>query len=397
MDAWRLARYRPVAMSQALRLLVVASSLLSVATPARAEEFSWEVSGAASRTERDPFFDTDRSAIAATRHFGGGVEDGKGPLALASFLSPSSFVSAAVSQEKVELHPIDVSFDPPSSPVPPIPLPPITPPPGIVASIPSDFAAETDLYQIGGRYVLSRARPVWYFGGDYTAGDAEPPLQTLITEQELDAYRLFAGRYFGARTSLDVALDRSESRTEGTGIACVVNAFCAAIIPQSSRTKRDTASVDVLHVRTFRSLTYSLSARIAQTSGEIVLESGSFELPLPSAPFPTIGIPVPPGVVIRPLPSVAVPARTTAISLDRFNVYSFGGELFPTPKLGVRLGYMRWDGAPAQDDAYDVATTWFVTRNVGLRFSMSRQRADEAVNSEFRYTDAAAVQVLGRF
>jgi hypothetical protein len=76
-------------------------------------------------------------------------------------------------------------------------------------------------------------------------------------------------------------------------------------------------------------------------------------------------------------------------------VYSVGGEIFPTQKLGVRLGYSRWDGDSPIDDAYDVSVTWFVTRRVALGFSFADQR-NEGDSPFVDDTETAAIRVVGR-
>jgi len=101
----------------------------------------------------------------------------------------------------------------------------------------------------------------------------------------------------------------------------------------------------------------------------------------------------PPGVVFLRPPVIQVPAHTTESSLDRYLVYSVAGELFPTRKVGVRIDYAGWDDSSTLDCTYDVAATWFVSRNVGLRFVLGRQHAHANLGD----TDVAAVQATGRF
>jgi len=329
---------------------------------AQAETFHWEVAGSGARTELDPLFETDVSAVTGTYYFGG-VEDAEGPLALASFFDPATRLSVALRREETSSHPLGA----PSTVVVP------------------DLVGEADEYSVSGRYVLPSEK--WYFGGRYGAGDAERPL-SLTEDSDSHEYGLFAGRYLGAATTLELSLGRDEDETKGRGIVCVGMPllFCAALIPRTTRATTDTSALDFLHVRKFRELTYTVSARVAETSGGVVIQSESFQLPLP--PF----LPSPP---FGPSPGVTVPARTDEFHLPRFRVYSAGGELFPTQRLGVRIGYSRWDGEGSIDDAYDLAATWFVTRNVGLQFSFARQRADD--DADFRDTDSAAVRVTGRF
>jgi hypothetical protein len=78
-----------------------------------------------------------------------------------------------------------------------------------------------------------------------------------------------------------------------------------------------------------------------------------------------------------------------------------GAELFPTAKLGVRIGYTRWDDDTPADDAYDVAATWFVRRDLGLEVSYSKQSADGDpftvfMDDYFDHSETVAIRVIGR-
>jgi hypothetical protein len=150
----------------------------------------------------------------------------------------------------------------------------------------------------------------------------------------------------------------------------------------TSETQRDYASVSVLHVRRFRSLTYSLSGRIAGSSGTFTFDAPAFTFPPPI--------------------NVTQPAIHDEFSIPRLQSYSVAGELFPTARLGVRLGYARWDDDTPADDAYDVAATWFVRRDLGLQFVFSRQTVDDETagiftDDDFDNADAVTFRVMGRF
>jgi hypothetical protein len=360
-------------MHSPARLFLFLLICIRVGGSARADDYAWELSGLASQADLDPQLDTDLSTITATYHFAG-VDDAKGPFELASFLDPETRIAASVAHERQALHAISA--------------------PGL-PTLP-DVVTESDTYSVSGRYVLPAKK--WYAGGRYVQSDPETAVSSLLTDAEIHGATIFAGRYLGAATTLDLTLDRAVTDTRGTGIACVVNLYCAAIVPQTTHQTRDTVSLGVVHMRRFRSLTYTLSGSIADSSGQVVIHSGSFELPVPSPLLP-------PGVVFGPLPSVTVPARTTELGLDRFLVYSVAGELFPTSKLGVRLGYAHWDDSNSlpygyndfnsPEYGYEVAATWFVSRNVGLRFMLGRQHVHSFTES--RDTDVASVQATGRF
>ena len=324
---------------------VLAGAYLAVAAGARAEEFSWELSGAASQEERDPLFDTDRWSVRATRYFDG-VDDTRGPYALAPFFDPTTSVSANVGRDKRTSHPI-----------------------GLVSGIgtPVDAVTETDEYAIGGRYVLPTSK--WYFGGRYERSETD------AYDVEGDAYGLLAGKYFGASTSLELALTSSEQRSQFDVPLCPPP-ICTTTGTFETELETDEAGLAVMHVRRFRSLTYSLFGRIVQTEASAVVR-------FPETIISIGGVPV------------TIPTLTSEADLPRIRTYSVGGELFPTSKVGIRLGYTTFDGDVSADDAYDVAVTWFFRRNVGLQFTFARQRADDA--TDFRYADTVGIRATGRF
>jgi hypothetical protein len=67
----------------------------------------------------------------------------------------------------------------------------------------------------------------------------------------------------------------------------------------------------------------------------------------------------------------------------------------------VRIGYTRWDDDTPADDAYDVAATWFVRRDLGFQVSYSKQNTDgdpPAIFADDYFDDSetVAVRVIGR-
>jgi len=344
------------------RTILLVSICLIAGTSARANEFAWELSGLAGQADLDPLLDANQTTITATYHFAG-VDDTKGPLALASFLDPQTRIAASIGRNRETSE--------------------ITLPPGVALTIP-DVKSESLTYATSGRYVLPGKK--WYAGGRYAQIDNDIEPGSLLTDASRHGAAVFAGRYFGVATTLDLSLDRAVDETRGTGVACVNLVFCAAVVPQSVDQTRDTATLSVLHMRRFRSLTYTLGGSVADSSGQAVIHSGAFDFSLPASMFP-------PGVVFFKPPVIKVPARTTELGLDRYLIYSVAAELFPTRKLGVRIGYAGWDDSSTSDYAYDVAATWFVSRNVGLRFALGRQHAHANLDD----TDIAAVQATGRF
>ena len=74
--------------------------------------------------------------------------------------------------------------------------------------------------------------------------------------------------------------------------------------------------------------------------------------------------------------------------------YSIGGELFPTDRLGFRIGLARSDGDFVDDESYDLAATWFFTRAAAVQFVVARTESQLA--SLRRDIDTAELRLFGR-
>ena len=305
------------------RTLFAIGSLAWCCIPATAGagEFSWDLFGAELQSELGDLQDTDGQALAATYYFDP-VDDSRGPYSLATFLDPVSRVSASVSHTRRTFHPINLG---------------IVLPPGAVLQ---DSTVTTDDYTIGGRYVLSGSK--WYAGGDYTKSKDDS-----VFDNDSKAYRVLAGRYLGPKTSLELALNRSEYDTD------------------FAKSMAEDVGLSFVHVQSLPSLTYSLFGGVVQTNAHVTF----------------------------------APQLFAGSGFPRDWAYSFGGEVFPTTKLGVRVGYTRFDGG-ANDDSYDVAATWFFKRNVGIQISWSRVRNDSMFinpNLATPTNDTADIRFIGRF
>jgi hypothetical protein len=76
-------------------------------------------------------------------------------------------------------------------------------------------------------------------------------------------------------------------------------------------------------------------------------------------------------------------------------VYSVAGELFPTGRLGVRVGYSRPDYEGASSEGYDIATTWFFKPRVAVQLSWSRASFDNAPPG-VTDPETTAIRFIGR-
>jgi hypothetical protein len=353
---------------------------------ARAEDFSWQISGGYGETELTPFADTEHVVLDATYYFEP-VDDARGPYALAPFLNRSSRVSAGVTRDKTTI----------VTPVATLTLPTIfglpanieLPPPGAPRT--HTTTEETGGFQIGGRYVWSATG--WYVGASYREADIDEDDISSVFRQgtTIDGYQLFGGRYFGEATSLDLAAGATRQTME-----LLVSCWSSLCLSGSSQTAIDADdwSIGTLHVRRGARLTYSISGRISST--EVARSVEALQLTLPSGAAPPVPAPgtILGGVSVLPFAAVAGTFTGMLLSPDERETYSIGGELFPTERLGLRIGFARSDGDYAEDDSYDLAATWFFTRAAAVEFALTR--TEHETGALRRDVDHAELRLLGR-
>ena len=299
------------------RLIGVAVAAACAAFAVQAEEFSWQLSGGMGRGESGDF-SRDSWAVDGT-YYVNPIDDSSGPYALASFLNPTTRVSATAS--KVE----------------------------------ADVANDPGAYTLSGAFVLPGKK--WYAGAVYSKSTFDDP--PYVTYSDPKAYGVSAGRYLGANTTVELGLGRSEQRTS----------FCTAF--SSSRgcfgpvietnTTTDSVDLEVFHVRRFRSLTYSLQGRVSESDAELE----------------------------------TLAPTTSLVQGESARIYSVAAELFPTQRLGVRIGYLTPD-SDFDFDAYDVGATWFFKPRVAVQFTLSRSSADYGPPLGSRHSESAGVRFIGR-
>jgi hypothetical protein len=346
------------------RLSVQVSVLALLCAPAfvRADQFSWQLSGGTLQSSYESYRDTDHSSIDATYYLDP-VDDTQSPYALAPFLDPATQIGASVSRDRQTV-PVAASLFAPSAV--------------------SEFVTTTDDYTIAGRYVLPASK--WYAGGRYTKSNISPPSPSTNEKIDADAYGVVAGKYLGPNTTLDLTANRS-SQTLHESINLCGFSGCANL-PFEIENTVDDLGLGFEHVRRLEKLPYSLSGRVVQTSAH----SDTRFAPVPPNLIGGIGNPIGGYIVISPAPIVAPFAF--AFALPRYWTYSFAGEVFPTRKLGVRLGYTNFDHGFGPDARYDVAATWFFRRNIGMQVAWSLAVTDTPLGRLDE--DGYAVRFVGR-
>jgi hypothetical protein len=304
-------------LSPASKLLCLIGTAIAV-LPAQAEEFSWQLSGVTSHNDSGGDSTSSFSVVDAT-YYVNPIDDTGGPHALASFLNPTTRLSATASMSDSLLNILD----------------------------------DSTLYTLGATFVLPGER--WYVGTDYSRISPDDTPYYRFSDQR--GYGVQAGRYLGANTTLQLGWDRFEGETS---FACPPGDPTCTGNPFESEGWENTIGIEVFHVRRFRSLTYSLQGSVSKRESE-------FESRPP-----------------EPLQGRSVPLR----------MYSVATELFPTERLGLRVGYSRPDSA-YDFDTYDVSATWFVRPRIGVELTLSRTTFDGRPPG-FSHSDVAGVRLIGR-
>jgi hypothetical protein len=326
---------------------------------AHAAEYVWQISGSRAVLKTGAAFDADTTSLAATHYFTP-VDDERGPLSVAAFLNRSSHlaIEGFNNDERQQLN-----FN------------------TLLGG--QNLLVQTDTldgYSLGGRYVWRGSG--WFAGGGVESGDGERRVGAASpSTSELRGFRAVAGKYLGASTSLEFSLRTAEMTTES-----VASAVCALLqcITEIEITTEEIA-LSAFHVGDVGAMTYSFGGAISSSDATLVFHQAA----PPSRPS-TPSFPFPGGFTAVPLPNV------TNAPLTEYTVYSVAGELFPLDRLGIHVGYVRWQDDPIRDDGYDVAATWFFWPRVAARFGFER-RVRPALSSSLRDTDTVTFAVLGRF
>jgi len=346
------------------------------------------------------------------------VDGTVGPYELAPFLNRSSYVTVGADRTKIREETfLSIGADPGFGSSP-LPAEPIGEPTrlyrfdGEVATIPpfpAESGQDTADYAVAGRYVWPGAG--WYAGASARRGDfdAAPTLPFFRTTSESRRTGVFAGRYFGRRTAVEVDLASEIMRQDVRmtvpgfdplfGLPSTGNSlgrgFTGLIVDYEfglvTDTETDVAALSVRHVGNLRDSTFEFSASVRATRTE-----ERFALDTPPA---LIGrsdpADWPVGRPAGPFPAFA-PVQT--FSVERGRVVRVSGALFPVDSLGVRLTASTLDrDAFGTSDRVALSTNWFFVRNAALQIELTRRSATRGYLPDSRAMDSVGVRLLGRF
>lgn len=360
------------------RLWIAAALALGLtALSAHGAEFSWQIGGEVGQSDVGTTSDSDTATLAATYYFRP-VDDSNGPYALAAFLSRTSHLGARYGEDKM------------TTVVPVATIPLLTPPPDPWTTIVSRAADRA----LSGRHVWRNTG--WYAGAALAEREMDQPSAVATARtvgDDLLHRSLELGKYLGPATTIQLSLDSARTKVSSElGFYCAVGCSYSSIGQYTATLESEVEGIGVsaLHVGRLGRMRYSLSGGITSSRAEATIEITQNAPLFPTTPTR------PSGVGLQPAGGVAVSSLFAApSSADRRERWALGGELFPTPTIGVRLGYARSDGDAPRIESYELGATWFFLRGIGAGVALTRAKSGLSFVTADD-VDAVALRLVGR-
>ena len=197
-------------------VVLFAGSVMLSATAAA--EYSWQVTGGYQDMDSEGAVETNHSSMRATWYLSA-VDDQVGPYELAPFLNRSSHVAVSTGRTKLReqsfpaiFHDGFVSEDQlPGNATDIGRFGGVSP---VLAGWPTESGLDSSEYALDGRYVWPGTG--WYAGAHAGRSDADvlPDYPFAQTTADHESAGLFAGRYFGTRTALELDFGSDTARQE---------------------------------------------------------------------------------------------------------------------------------------------------------------------------------------
>ena len=389
------------------QMAVLATGLCAgcvILSAAVADEYSWQVSASYYDDDAANAVQANHRLVRAT-YYSSAVDDRVGPYELAPFLNRSSYVAAGAGRTRVreEAFPALSIYATAIGGIPPDAAIDFIGSGSAVSLFPAESGIDSSEYAVDGRYVWPGSG--WYAGAhaQRSDGDLLPQLPFLQLTAEFRTTGLFAGRYFGPRTAVELGLGSEEiSQEQRTdlfandpvfglpGLGDVRGFYGAASFGSRSDTETDNARLSVKHVGDLGDSVFALSASVRSSRADTWV-SVTFppDLVLPANPFD------PPGSVpVRLVPAVS-PIHAGS---EREREISLSGALFPVASLGVRLTVSTSDhDTRGTSDLIGLSATWFFVRNAAVEIGLTRTSSAHGYFPGSTDTDSVGVQLLGRF
>lgn len=399
-------------------VVLFAGSVVLCATAAA--EYSWQVTGGYEDMDSEGAVESNHSSMRATWYLSA-VDDQVGPYELAPFLNRSSHVAVSTGRTKLreQLYPpliygfagggrlpdnaTDFDWLTSSSSV-------LT----YRADWPMESGLDSSEYALDGRYVWPGTG--WYAGAHASRSDAEmlPGFPLAQTTADYESAGIFAGRYFGPRTALELDFGSDTASQEvlltpfafdpvfgGPGLPGIpgipgIPGFEPIELRTGTDIETDDVRLSVRHVAQLGDSTVALSASIRSSRSETRLT-----LPGPRGFFPAIDEFGSPEGDVYYNPFIATGTDSIfneILESERERGYSLSGALFPTPALGVRLTYTNSDhDTYGISDVVGLSANWFFLRNAAIEIQLVRTDSGGRYFTGSPDSDSLGVRVLGRF
>ncbi len=402
------------AAAGAVRRAVVLCAGSVVLSAAAAAEYSWQVTGGYEDIDSEGSIETNHSSMRATWYLSA-VDDQVGPYELAPFLNRSSHVSVSTGRTKLRerLYPAFIHGFAGDGRLPgnATDFDRLTSPGSVVtygAGWPTESGLDSSEYAFDGRYVWPGTG--WYAGAHASRSDADvlPEFPLAQTTADYESAGLFAGRYFGPRTALELDFGSDTASQEvlltpfafdpvfgGPGLHGIPG-FDPIELRTGTDIETDDVRLSVRHVTQLGDSTVALSASIRSSRSETRLT-----LPGPRGFFPAVdefGSPEGDFYYNRFIATGTDSIFNEILESERERGYSLSGALFPTPALGVRLTYTNSDNDTyGISDVVGLSANWFFLRNAAIEIQLVRTDSGGGYFTGSPDSDSVGVRVLGRF
>ena len=357
-----------VALVRKARIVGSVCAGMAVGSTAAGAEYDWQVTGSYGQDDAAGIVDSSSWTLGGS-YYPRPVDDTRGPYELAPFLTRSSYVTVGLSRASEERVPEGY----------------IAGNPGFInrlIELYSRYTTETSEWSVAGRYVWRESG--WFAGGGVERGGTEE--STSERDVNSRGYRVMGGKYLGETTALEVTVGTNRDRQDPDALICEAFARrCYGLVGADTHT--DEAAVSIRHVGELWGRAWSVGAEVRSSRSDHFLVRPRL-LDAEGRPF-------------AENPSTA---REFAVEdgellySDKAQVFNLAAAWFPTPALGVRLGYVKLKQDEFGDaDGIGVTAGWFFRRNLSANVSFSRTRLDGALDRRFRESDYASIRLLGRF
>ena len=398
-------------------VLCVGSVVLSAAAAA---EYSWQVTGGYEDIDSEGAIETNHSSMRATWYLSA-VDDQVGPYELAPFLNRSSHVSVSTGRTKLRERSFPAIYFYGSASGGPVPDIATIRPSDVVspalAGWPTESGLDSSEYALDGRYVWSGTG--WYAGAHAGRSDADmlPDYPFAQTTADHQSAEIFAGRYFGTRTALELDFGSDTASQEvlvtpfafdplfgdpgfpgNPGVPGIpgIPGFEPIELRTGTDIETDEVRLSVRHVGRLGDSTVAFSASIHSSRSETRLT-----LPWPRGIFAAIDEFGPPEGSFYYNPFISSGRGSISseiIESERERGYSLSGALFPTAALGVRLSYTNSDHETyGISDAVGLSANWFFMRNAAIEIQLVRTDSGGGYFTGAPDSDSLGVRLLGRF